>query len=297
MKSMRRAYTLIELLIVVTVIVLILSLTLPAIQFAREASRRANCISNLKNLGIAIHNYESSHRYLPYLSGPFDHSMFISLLPHLEQQSLYENFRFDWNGPGAIEANDRVREVALPLLMCPSNGSLVARTDYLVNQGTRLLHPMNGPFAIVSGKVIDKTPLRLADAISGSSNVAAISETRLHDQGPNHQPTDTLVRREIESDEDAVQYIRECNDRSKPRETMRRPQIHGFQWDRGRQTSYLHLFVPNHWDCENGSRPPDGIHCANSSHASGVNLLFLDGHVAFVSSNIDQVDWSKMGGR
>lgn len=296
MRTVKSGITLMEILVVIGVIAILLSITIPAIQSAREASRRVSCINNLRNLGIAIHNYESSYRVLPPLSGPFNHSMFVSLLPFLEQQSLFDRYRFDWDGPGAEESNNKFRESAPPGFMCPSNGSLVPRSDYLVNQGNRYLFPSNGPFAVMS-MMRDRNQTRFIDITTGTSNVIAMSETRLHGVGPSFQQTDMLTERDIVDEDSANRFVSDCTDRSVLRSSQNSYAIHGFWWDLGEQTRYQHILTPNRWDCSNGSRPPNGIYTVNSLHSSGVNGLYLDGRVDFVANAIEAVAWIRIGQR
>ena len=96
--SRRRAFTLVELLVVITIISILIGLLLPAVQAAREAARRAQCVSNLRQVGLAAHMYLASYHVFPYMQGGTDQgpasncgylSGFVGLLPHVEQEPLY----------------------------------------------------------------------------------------------------------------------------------------------------------------------------------------------------------------
>src|SRR5262249_10886223 len=94
----RPGFTLIELLVVIAIIAVLIALLLPAVQAAREAARRAQCVNNLKQIGIAVHNYHSAVGSLPpgQLEGNdwMDYSAHTYLLPCLEQQALYNAINF-----------------------------------------------------------------------------------------------------------------------------------------------------------------------------------------------------------
>ena len=125
----RRAFTLIELLVVISIIAILIALLLPAVQAAREAARRAACVNNLKQLGLALHNYEGVHQALPpgYVSN-FDNvgtdlgpgwGWAAMLLPQMEQSPTFSAINFSAN----IEttANLTSRMVDLGMFLCPSD--------------------------------------------------------------------------------------------------------------------------------------------------------------------------------
>ena len=109
MKSSHRkpGFTLIELLVVIAIIAVLIALLLPAVQSAREAARRAQCINNLKQIGLGMHNYESSSSVLPQgMRGCCWGSWLIPLLPFVEQQSLFNSWNSSGNNSGLAGYGD-----------------------------------------------------------------------------------------------------------------------------------------------------------------------------------------------
>lgn len=121
MNRRSRAFTLVELLVVIAIIGILVGLLLPAVQAAREAARRMSCSNNLKQIGLAMHNYESAIKKLPF--GWNNHGTLWSamILPYEEQTSLYNTLVFseavNW---GAPTVNQKACEVVLPVYRCPS---------------------------------------------------------------------------------------------------------------------------------------------------------------------------------
>jgi prepilin-type N-terminal cleavage/methylation domain-containing protein/prepilin-type processing-associated H-X9-DG protein len=137
--SKRRAFTLIELLVVIAIIAVLISLLLPAVQSAREAARRAQCINNLKQIGLGVHNYISANDVFPwgcyrqhYIGDPLGYpptsgGSFVALLPQMEQQQVYNAVNFMGNMFGV--ENWTINATSLSYLHCPSDPAIENRVD------------------------------------------------------------------------------------------------------------------------------------------------------------------------
>ena len=198
----RQAFTLIELLVVIAIIAILIALLLPAVQQAREAARRTQCKNQLKQIGLAIHNYESTHRCFPpgqirvgYAAQPRVRgwSMFVQLLPYFEQGPLYN--KWDFSDPLANETNGNTA-VILPVLICPSetqlenpftkpSGARYALTSYGGNGGTQS-HPPgsttgDGVFAgtgpvIATPPTVQHSVVEIRHVVDGTSNTLLVGE-------------------------------------------------------------------------------------------------------------------------
>jgi prepilin-type N-terminal cleavage/methylation domain-containing protein/prepilin-type processing-associated H-X9-DG protein len=127
-----RGFTLIELLVVIAIIAVLIALLLPAVQAAREAARRAQCVNNLKQMGLAALNFESTYTTLPPNWGPYPYNTagggsrvnFLAvMMPFIEQGALYNawNLTVDSNGGGSLEVNETARITQVSAYLCPSD--------------------------------------------------------------------------------------------------------------------------------------------------------------------------------
>lgn len=206
MRTRRRGFTLVELLVVITIISMLMALLLPAVQSARESGRRATCLNNQKQLALALMNFESSRRQFPGYANTLTRSVnvpattptdisipvswVVSVLPLLERNDLAALWD-DYNTTGAFVANDP-RYAYLNFLACPSDPAEQTNSGsphlaYAVNCGINGKHTYTSGTSTVTVSV-DKTP---GGAALPTPDYAA-EETRAHGVFFNHQPDSTI---------------------------------------------------------------------------------------------------------
>jgi prepilin-type N-terminal cleavage/methylation domain-containing protein/prepilin-type processing-associated H-X9-DG protein len=167
-RSRSPGFTLIELLVVIAIIAVLIALLLPAVQAAREAARRAQCVNNLKQLGLAVHNYHQSNNVLPptnmFLGPTMDlgwgwNATWASLLlPNLEQTPLYNayNFSVSANDGGVCTAmNSTVNYTALSFMICPSENQKVRPNNPWAPANYAGNHGGPGPIRNWSGTIVE----------------------------------------------------------------------------------------------------------------------------------------------
>ncbi len=203
----RRGFTLIELLVVIAIIAVLIALLLPAVQAAREAARRSQCVNNLKQMGLAVHNYLSTNAVFPLQtmypasqadSWGWSYGWGLGLLPHLEQTAAYNAFNFsigifgNAGGNTYQMGNSTVMNMKLAVYLCPSDptklppASPYGATNYVGNYGGpgQFSNLANGAF---SGTIVPNAwynnpnlgPFGVEGVTDGTSNTALFSERLL----------------------------------------------------------------------------------------------------------------------
>ncbi len=188
-------FTLVELLVVITIIGILIGLLLPAVQAAREAARRMQCSNNLKQIGLALHNYHAARQCFPPASSLQPNrlglSWHVTILPYLEQTNIHD--QMDLDGDFRDAKNAPLGETVLPVFLCPSDGEQKydpfphdgfdrwRTTNYVGVAGAgrtgviSVSDPQCGDF-FTDGVIYPGSNIRMADVRDGSSNTLAVGE-------------------------------------------------------------------------------------------------------------------------
>jgi prepilin-type N-terminal cleavage/methylation domain-containing protein/prepilin-type processing-associated H-X9-DG protein len=295
-----RGFTLVELLVVIAIIGILVGLLLPAVQAAREAARRMQCSNNLKQLGLALHNYHDAHKRFPYGSGGTTppsgspgYSAVSMLLPFMEQTALYNTI--DFNRPLTDAVNMPARLQSVPGFLCPSDKpnpqpQMGGALNYMGNKGSS--HMFSDPNQ--TGVFVHSRSFRFGDIIDGTSNTAAFSERLLADgnNGVVDLRADVFLGMTDPATPDDA--IRLCYAIDATNLANQFPIFMGAPWINGQHT-YMHVDVPNRRSC--GFYPTKASMPASSNHTGGVNLTLCDGSVRFVPQTVDLIVWRAVGTR
>jgi prepilin-type N-terminal cleavage/methylation domain-containing protein/prepilin-type processing-associated H-X9-DG protein len=324
------AFTLVELLVVITIIGILIALLLPAVQAAREAARRSQCVNNLKQLGLAIANYEQVNKTFPIGCGGTNVwtgeaagstsswgaqnnqnylSCFPALTPFMEHQSLYDQFTSSTagyppfgpcpNGEGLPNYPPFLTQVNN--LLCPSDPAGPAsagsggRSNYAVCWGdSTALYSTRGMFTM-------STAYGVRDITDGVSNTIAFSENAIYTgNGPG-----ALNSSAFSGTSPPGQYPAPCLTQAGPKRMsvlIDTGISRGGSWCTGSPawTGFNTCLPPNSISCELDSTNyvapwRNSAWSAQSYHAGGVNACMGDGSCRFINENIDTGDLTKAG--
>lgn len=327
MKSLRRGFTLIELLVVIAIIAILVALLLPAVQQAREAARRSSCKNNLKQIGLALHNYHDVYGTFPamktgtagaagtgYVGGQTGNrerlSGFMGMLPYLEQGPLYDLVQAGDTTAGSLVAPGgpaawtswSAWDVAIPAYLCPSDGyrtTDVKRTNYVFSLGDS---PNNATWGVGSrGMFTLRRCYRMRDVIDGTSSTIAMGEiiSRLYSSttGDTGERAFYGIQMNLGPFSGSVAenpaqcltgYTSDAWDAGIQHKGRRGSNL----WDGQPENSAFHTILPpNSPSCIEGNNTnSDSSHSiltSTSAHRGGVQVVMVDGAVRFISENID----------
>lgn len=285
----RKGFTLIELLVVIAIIAILIALLLPAVQQAREAARRSSCKNNLKQIGIALHNYHETFSVFPpgYVStvpGTPNNSSWcrsnrngsgqyapwtVLILPHLEQKAMYEamNFNVPFQEPSnQMAAPNSNVIVYMSVYSCPSDvkqNNLWMSYHGVMGGGTAPdcqntgCTPSNVRASYVTGVLYSSSRIRFADITDGTTNVFLVGETRYANAAWG-----------ASAKQDSCSFARN---------------LAGAQ-----EQINLH---------PTGTRGQVATRGFSSYHIGGCHMLMADGSAHFLSENMDLATYQQLGRR
>ena len=287
-----KAFTLIELLVVIAIIAILVALLLPAVQQAREAARRSSCKNNLKQIGLALHNYHDTHRIMPPIrvvdmnnfagtctatwQRPGGWGWRTLILPFIEQAAIYDSIDFSEHvltsgcAGGQINSINEVRTV-INTYLCPSDATFekidgnFAGANYAAMASTTPNHTTTNTAQL--GLMSTQRPPRFRDIVDGTSNTIAVIEVW------RGKPFDRLGGGPVPLNRCGRWFTSgRCEaDSNRPPNDPAKDQV---SWN----NEYL-----------NGSGHNGGGNgrAASSLHTGGVQALFGDGAIHFISENVD----------
>lgn len=316
-RNRQPGFTLVELLVVIAVIGILVALLLPAVQAARESARRMSCLNNLKQMGLALHNYHDSQKQFPPSAvlpsgGTFDGwSLQARLLPYLEAANLQD--LIDWSL--SYKSQPAVTQVRVPTYMCPSEVKDQPRPDgdlthyplnYGVNLGTWFVFdPRTGKGG--DGLVYPNSKTRMANVTDGTSHTMAFAEFKAWNpyfrDGGNPDGQSAPIP---SSPAEVIAFGGSFKSNSGHTEWVD-ARVHqtGFTGTFPPNTAFEHVDNGEVFDVDFTSsregkasdKSTFAVVTSRSYHSGGVQVAFADGSARFISEGIEVSAWRAMATR
>lgn len=292
MKRNHSGFTLVELLVVIAIIGILVALLLPAVQAAREAARRMSCGNNLKQIGLAFHNYHDTYKTFPpsYLEGngwqETKWGWGAMILPFMEQQPLFDNLTSNRNATQALRpGNQAEQQVHLGVYRCPSDAGLPrGRMNGRFSNGAPSNYVVSESVAAYNwNHATNPYSHSMADIIDGTANTMLVGE-RDHFQGCGAVwvgrtccSTSSVGFRSVYKP-NLIDYhaaLKAANVNPNPAHTD------GHWWDGNTIGGF-------NYDCTR--------YALQSQHPGGLQVVMCDGSVQFIAETIDAVSSGKCSG-